>query len=206
MQSEKAIGNGYHLQLMNGVLFVILFASAAYQLSQWHYISLLGISPLIVGIVLGMIYGNTLRLHLPVYWLPGILFSSKVLLRVAIVLYGFRLPCCALVGAVGWFVYELAVLYGADAAAASLIAVIPLTLVSRLFAILLKTPVTVFLLTGIFPLVPGAGIYYTAYYFIQGNNALALSNGISTFKVAVALAIGITLVLSVPIPKRHRKH
>ncbi|MFR8401447.1 MAG: threonine/serine exporter family protein [Faecalibacterium prausnitzii] len=29
------------------------------------------------------------------------------------------LPCCALVGAVGWFVYELAVLYGADAAAAS---------------------------------------------------------------------------------------
>ena len=54
------------------------------------------------------------------------------------------------------------------------------------------------------PLVPGAGIYYTAYYFIQGNNALALSNGISTFKVAVALAIGITLVLSVPIPKRHR--
>ena len=28
------------------------------------------------------------------------------------------LPCCALVGAVGWFVYELAVLYGADAAAA----------------------------------------------------------------------------------------
>ena len=41
MQSEKAIGNGYHLQLMNGVLFVILFASAAYQLSQWHYISLL---------------------------------------------------------------------------------------------------------------------------------------------------------------------
>ena len=91
MQSEKAIGNGYHLQLMNGVLFVILFASAAYQLSQWHYISLLGISPLIVGIVLGMIYGNTLRLHLPVYWLPGILFSSKVLLRGAIVLYGFRL-------------------------------------------------------------------------------------------------------------------
>ena len=113
------------------------------------------------------------------------------------------LPCCALVGAVGWFIYELAVLYGADVSAASLIAVIPLTLVSRLFAILLKTPVTVFLLTGIFPLVPGAGIYYTAYYFIQGNNALALSNGISTFKVAVALAIGISLVLCIPIPKKH---
>ena len=99
------------------------------------------------------------------------------------------LPCCALVGAVGWFVYELAVLYGADAAAASLIAVIPLSLAARICAVLLKTPVTVFLLTGIFPLVPGAGIYYTAYYFIQGENALSLANGISTFKVAVALAV-----------------
>ena len=89
MQSEKAYG--YHLQLMNGVFFVVLFASAAYQLSQWNTIALLGISPLIVGIVLGMVYGNTLRPHLPAYWLPGILFSSKVLLRVAIVLYGFRL-------------------------------------------------------------------------------------------------------------------
>ena len=60
------------------------------------------------------------------------------------------------------------------------------------------------MLSGIFQLVPGAGIYYCAYYFIQGNNALALSHGISTFKVAVALAVGISLVLSVPIPKRHQ--
>ena len=114
------------------------------------------------------------------------------------------LPTCALVGAVGWFVYELCVMLGLDTAAASLLAVIPLTILTRVFAILQKTPVTVFLLSGIFPLVPGAGIYYTAYYFIQGNNALALSNGISTFKVAVALAVGISLVLSIPLPPRHR--
>ena len=61
---------------------------------------------------------------------------------------------------------------------------------------------TVFLLSGIFPLVPGAGIYYTAYYFIQGSNALALAHGISTFKIAVALAVGISLVLSIPLPKK----
>ena len=116
------------------------------------------------------------------------------------------LPYCALVGAVGWFVYELLTMFGLDSAAASLLAVIPLTLLTRIFAIVLKMPVTIFLLSGIFPLVPGAGIYYTAYYFIQGNNALALSNGISTFKIAVALAIGITLVLSLPIPTQlHRK-
>ena len=100
------------------------------------------------------------------------------------------LPYCALVGAVGWLWYELLTL---------------LTILTRVFAITQKTPVTVFLLTGIFPLVPGAGIYYTAYYFIQNENALALAKGISTFKIAVALAIGISLVLCVPIPKKRGK-
>lgn len=109
---------------------------------------------------------------------------------------------CGLVGGVGWLVYELAILYGMAPEAASLLAVIPLTMLSRVFAILLKAPVTVFLLCGIFPLVPGAGIYYTASYFIQGDNALAVVNGISTFKVAVALAVGISVVLSLPLPRR----
>lgn len=108
------------------------------------------------------------------------------------------LPYCGLVGAVGWLVYEIAELFGMEAFAASLLAVIPLTLLARILAMTLRTPVTVFLLTGIFPLVPGAGIYYSAYYFIQGNNALALANGISTFKIAVALAVGIALVLGIP--------
>ena len=111
------------------------------------------------------------------------------------------LPYCALVGAVGWLVYELAVMLGADSAAASLLAAIPLTALTRVFAVTQKTPVTVFLLSGIFPLVPGASIYYTAYYFIQNNNALALSHGINTFKIAVALAIGISLVLCIPAPR-----
>ena len=91
-----------------------------------------------------------------------------------------------------------------EAFAASLLAVIPLTLLARILAMTLRTPVTVFLLTGIFPLVPGAGIYYSAYYFIQGDNALALANGISTFKIAVALAVGIALVLGIPLPQKRR--
>ena len=112
---------------------------------------------------------------------------------------------CGLVGAVGWFVYELAVMLGADSAAASLLAVIPLTLLTRVFAITLKMPVTVFLLSGIFPLVPGAGIYYTAYYFLQGEQELFASKGGETFKVALALALGIALICSLPLPGGHEK-
>lgn len=110
-----------------------------------------------------------------------------------------------LTGAVGWMAYILCYdLLSVSAPVAVLIATLPLTLCARFFSVYHKAPVTVFLLPGIFPLVPGAGIYYTAYYFIQSNNALALSNGISTFKIAVALATGIALVLGIPLPHRRR--
>ncbi|EFL49441.1 Uncharacterized protein family UPF0324 [Solidesulfovibrio fructosivorans JJ]] len=91
MQSTSAVFNEKTVHLLNGLLFVALFASTAWQLSQWGYVASLGLSPLIVGIALGISYGNTLRGHLPANWLPGVLYSSRGLLRAAIVLYGFRL-------------------------------------------------------------------------------------------------------------------
>jgi len=75
----------------SGILFVALFACAATFLSEFHIFKSLGISPLIIGIVLGMIYANTLRNKLPQQWHAGIIFSTKTILRAGIVLYGFRL-------------------------------------------------------------------------------------------------------------------
>lgn len=107
---------------------------------------------------------------------------------------------CALTGAVGWLVYWLLMQVQASTVVASLIAVVPLTLLSRLFSLWRKAPSTVFLFCGIFPLVPGAGIYYTAYYFIQGDMPLFVSKGMETFKIAVAIALGIAVTLSIPLP------
>ena len=76
---------------LNGILFVALFTIAAIQISQIGFIKALAISPLIIGIVIGMFYANTLRTHIPKEWVPGIVFSSKQLLRFAIILYGFRI-------------------------------------------------------------------------------------------------------------------
>ena len=87
----QAFRNDRNVQLLNGLVFVALFASVAFHLVDLPFLTALGISPLIVGIVVGMCYGNTLHVHMPVYLKPGILFSSKSLLRLAIVLYGFRL-------------------------------------------------------------------------------------------------------------------
>ncbi len=76
---------------LNGILFVALFSIAAIQIAQISFIKELAISPLIIGIVIGMFYANTLRNHLPKEWVPGIVFSAKQLLRLAIVFYGFRI-------------------------------------------------------------------------------------------------------------------
>lgn len=85
---------------LNGILFVALFAAAAIQIAQLSWLQNLGLSPLIVGILLGMVYANTLRSHVPAEWVPGIVFSSKTILRTAVVLYGFRVTFQQ-IGAVG---------------------------------------------------------------------------------------------------------
>ncbi|MPM78706.1 hypothetical protein SDC9_125717 [bioreactor metagenome] len=77
--------------VLHGVLFVALFTCASFYIAQFPVMQYLSLSPLIIGIVLGMAYGNTLKKNMPEEWLPGITFASKKLLRTAIVLYGFRL-------------------------------------------------------------------------------------------------------------------
>ena len=88
--------------------------------------------------------------------------------------------------------------YHTDNAIANLIATFALTLVARILSAVRRTPVTVFLLTGIFPLVPGAGIYYTSYYFIMGDMSRFSQYGISTVKVAGSIVLGIIFGFALP--------
>jgi uncharacterized integral membrane protein (TIGR00698 family) len=76
---------------LNGIFFVGLFATAATYISQFAFVKSLALSPLIIGIFLGIIYANTLRNNIPKQWQSGINFSMKQILRLGIILYGFRL-------------------------------------------------------------------------------------------------------------------
>jgi len=51
-----------------GIGFVAIFAFAALAISDLSFFKNLQISPLIIGIVLGIIYANTLRHHIPSEW------------------------------------------------------------------------------------------------------------------------------------------
>ncbi|MGL5637534.1 MAG: YeiH family putative sulfate export transporter, partial [Bacteroidales bacterium] len=47
----------------HGILLIILFSFSAFYLAELDFIKSLSLSPLIVGIVIGMIYANSLRHH-----------------------------------------------------------------------------------------------------------------------------------------------
>lgn len=80
----------HRVHTLNGILFVVLFALASMYLAGFSWMQQIGINSLVIAIVLGIIYGNTLRHELPQKWTPGIQFAAKRLLRLAIILYGFR--------------------------------------------------------------------------------------------------------------------
>ena len=68
---------------------------------------------------------------------------------------------------------------------------------SHILARIMKAPVTVFLIAGILPSVPGAGIYRTVYYLIQGDQTLSTHYLISTLHTAGAIALAIFITDSV---------
>lgn len=83
--------NKQQLSMLYGILLIVLFSLVAFFIGGMHWAKSVSISPMIIGIVIGMIYANTLRSNLPQTWVPGITFCAKRVLRVGIVLYGFRL-------------------------------------------------------------------------------------------------------------------
>ena len=78
-------------QFLHGILFMVLMALSAFYIAQFDFIKALSLSPLIVGIIIGMIYANTLRTFMPAEWEKSIKYCTKRILRTGIVLYGFRL-------------------------------------------------------------------------------------------------------------------
>lgn len=84
--SPKHLANPLH-----GILLIVLFSFSAFYIADFEWVKHLSLSPLIVGIVLGMLYANSLRNKLPETWVPGIRFCTKQVLRWGIILYGFRL-------------------------------------------------------------------------------------------------------------------
>lgn len=101
------------------------------------------------------------------------------------------------VGAVGWLVYLLVNQSARSVIAAAFFSSLVVALASHIFARAFKAPVTVFLVAGILPSVPGASIYRSVYYMIGNMPNSANYYLIETLQIAGAIAMAIFVMDSI---------
>ncbi len=105
-----------------------------------------------------------------------------------------HLPLAGVTGAGGWFVELIMEEILQSAIFSSFLAAFLVAVLAQIFARVSKAPVTLFLVTGILPLVPGVGMYRTVYYLLQNNQELTSHYFSYTLQIAGMIALAIFVV------------
>lgn len=109
---------------------------------------------------------------------------------------GTNLWFAAVGGAISWLTYLLCAGSGSEVFQCFAGGIV-ISLYAEIVARIRRTPSTCILIIGLLPLVPGAGVYYTMKYCVQGEYALFAEKGMSTLTAAGAIALGVMLVISI---------
>ena len=104
---------------------------------------------------------------------------------------------CGMIGTLGWVAYCIALPYS-SLPIASFCGSFTVVLISRILTVPMKCPITMFLVPGIFPLIPGASVYYMAYDLVINDTEQAGESGFMALKIAFAIVFGIITVVSIP--------
>jgi uncharacterized membrane protein YjjB (DUF3815 family) len=110
---------------------------------------------------------------------------------------------CGLVGMGGWLIYYVTEDYTGNAILATLGATIFIGVVSQELAKFYKTPVIIFSVAGIIPLVPGGLAYDTMRKFVESDYYTAVALGAKVTMLSGSIAFG--LVFSEVINQLIRK-
>ena len=97
-------------------------------------------------------------------------------------------------GSLGWFIYLLVLKFNGDKVLANFIATLVVALTSHIMARVLKTPVTMFLIPGVIPLVPGAGMFQIVNSIINNTMSQASHYFFETMQITGAIALGIFII------------
>lgn len=99
-----------------------------------------------------------------------------------------------LVGLVGWVGYKIGLLIWPGAGAfAAFLGALCVGVVAELFARRLRQPTILFIIPGLFPLVPGIMAYRGTLALISGELSRAASIWVETLLYAGGLAVGLTI-------------
>lgn len=116
---------------------------------------------------------------------------------------------CALGGALTWAAYLIVVYFSQNDLLGYFLGTVVAAIYAEIMARIRKYPAISYLLISIFPLIPGAGIYYTTNHLVKGDMLLFSSQGLHTIAIAGSIAVGILIVSTVvrlwTVFKQHKK-
>lgn len=110
---------------------------------------------------------------------------------------------CGFAGMIGWVIYVILFEYSGDSVFASVLASFIIGVISQYFAKRYKTPVIIFNVSGIIPLVPGGLAYDAMRRVVENDYNTAISLAAEAFMISGSIAIG--LVLSEVLNQIYRK-
>ena len=124
-------------------------------------------------------------------------FSSIIAFSIIFSMPKNLLKYATIVGVVSWVIYSYLLYIEVDIVLQAFITGLIVAGMSHIFARVLKAPVTIFLVPGILPLVPGGPIYRSVYYFINDNSGLGNMYFTQTLQIAGAIAMSIFIMDSI---------
>ena len=106
---------------------------------------------------------------------------------------------CGILGTITWFIYLTALHFKGSMVVAVFISCFCVAFASKFLAIARRCPITVYLMTSLFPLLPGISFYRSVYYMMMGNESLSLDLSIECFIIAFTIAVSIIIVQQIPV-------
>lgn len=112
---------------------------------------------------------------------------------------------CTILGFISWFLFLTLSSLQSNVMLSIFISGFIIAIASRILAVKRKCPAIVFLMTSLFPLLPGLSFYRSIYYMLMGQETIAISFAKESFLIAFTIAISISIVKHIK-PPRIKKH
>ena len=113
---------------------------------------------------------------------------------------------CTILGFISWFLFLTLSSLQSNVMLSIFISGFIIAIASRILAVKRKCPAIVFLMTSLFPLLPGLSFYRSIYYMLMGQETIAISFAKESFLIAFTIAISIVIVKHIKPPRIPKKH
>ncbi len=109
-------------------------------------------------------------------------------------IHGTGILLCVLGGMLSWIGYAVTLHLSGNDIAASFVGALLSAVYAESMARIRKYPAISYLVVGIFPLIPGAGVYYAMDQAMKGNMGSFAAQGLHAAAIAAIIAVGILLI------------